>query len=60
LFEDYGITATWIDAGYNIVKQAGDKEGVRQWREMGRQNFTAVLGVPPESVVFTSRGVRYK
>jgi hypothetical protein len=60
LFEDYGITATWIDAGYNIVKQAGDKEGMRQWRQMGRQNFTAVLGAPPESVVITPRGVEYK
>lgn len=60
LFEDYGITATWIDAGYNIVRQAGDKEGVRQWREMARQNFTAILGAPPESVVFTPRGVLYK
>ena len=60
LFEDYGITATWIDAGYNIVKQAGDKEGVRQWREMGRKNFTAVLGAPPESVVIDAGGVKYK
>jgi hypothetical protein len=60
LFEDYGITATWIDAGYNIVKQAGDKEGIRQWREMGRKNFTAILGAPPESVVIDAGGVRYK
>lgn len=60
LFEDYGITATWIDAGYNIVRQAGDKEGVRQWREMGRKNFTAVLGAPLESVVIEAGGVRYK
>jgi len=60
LFEDYGITATWIDAGFNIVREAGDKEGMRQWREMARQNFTAVLGVPPESVVFTAGGVQYK
>ena len=60
LFEDYGITATWIDAGYNIVKQAGDQEGVRQWRKMGRLNFTALLGAPPESVVITASGIRYK
>lgn len=60
LFEDYGITATWIDGGYNVVRQAGDEEGMRQWREMARKNFTAVLGVPPESVVFTAGGVRYK
>ena len=60
LFEDYGITATWIDAGFNIVRAAGDKEGMRQWREMARKNFIAVLGVPPESVVFTARGVLYK
>jgi hypothetical protein len=60
LFEDYGITATWIDAGFNIVKQAGDREGVRQWREMGRKNFTAILGVPPEKVVFKPNGVEYK
>lgn len=60
LFEDYGITATWLDAGFNIVKAAGDKEGMRQWRDMARKNFTAVLGVPPESVVFTAEGVKYK
>lgn len=60
LFEDYGITATWIDAGYNIVKQAGDREAMRQWREMARQNFTGVLGAPPEDVLFTAAGVRYK
>ena len=60
LFEDYGITASWIDGGFNIVKQAGDQEGVRQWREMARQNFAAVLGAPPELVVFTASGVRYK
>jgi hypothetical protein len=60
LFEDYGITATWLDAGFNIVRAAGDKEGMRQWHEMARQNFTAVLGVPPESVVFTAGGVKYK
>ncbi len=60
LFEDYGITATWIDSGYNIVKQAGDKEGVRQWRQMGRQNFMAVLGAPLEKVLITPDGVEYK
>lgn len=60
LFEDYGITATWIDAGFNIVKAAGDQEGMRQWREMARKNFTALLGVPPESVAFTAGGVKYK
>jgi hypothetical protein len=60
LFEDYGITATWIDAGYNIVKQAGDREAMRQWREMARQNFTGVLGAPPEGVLFTAGGVQYK
>ncbi len=60
LFEDYGITATWIDAGFNIVRAAGDKEGMRQWREMARKNFTAVLGVPPESIDFTAGGVKYK
>ena len=60
LFEDYGITATWIDAGYNIVKQAGDKEGVRQWRQMGRQNFMAVLGAPLEKVLITPNGVEYR
>lgn len=60
LFEDYGITATWLDAGYNIVKQAGDKEGVRQWREMGRKNFMAVLGAPLEKVVITPDGVEYR
>src|SRR5215213_2045735 len=60
LFEDYGITATWIDAGFNIVKQAGDREAMRQWQEMARQNFEGVLGAPPEGVVFTARGVRYK
>ena len=60
LFEDYGITATWIDAGYHLVKQAGDKKGLSQFREMGRQNFINLLGVPPEEVVFTAQGVRYK
>jgi hypothetical protein len=60
LFEDYGITATWLDAGFNIVRAAGDIEGMRQWREMARKNFTAVMGVPPESIVFTAGGVKYK
>lgn len=60
LFEDYGITATWIDAGFNIVKAAGDHKGMRQWREMARQNFINILGAPPERVVFTARGVEYK
>jgi hypothetical protein len=60
LFEDYGITATWIDVGYNIVRQAGDVEAMKQWREMARQNFVNVLGAPPERVVFTPRGVEYK
>jgi hypothetical protein len=60
LFEDYGITATWIDAGYNIVKQAGDREAMRQWQEMARQNFAGVLGAPPEGVLFTAGGIQYK
>lgn len=60
LFEDYGITATWLDAGFNIVRAAGDTEGMRQWREMARKNFEGLMGAPPESVVFTSGGVRYK
>ena len=60
LFEDYGITASWIDGGYNIVRQAGDREAMRQWREMARQNFAGLLGAPPEGVVFTAAGVRYK
>jgi hypothetical protein len=60
LFEDYGITATWIDVGYNIVKQADDREAMKQWQEMARQNFVGVLGAPPEEVVFTADGIRYK
>ena len=60
LFEDYGITATWIDAGYNAVKEAGDSVAMRQWREMARKNFEGLMGAPPESVDFTAGGVRYK
>jgi len=60
LFEDYGITATWIDAGYNAVKEAGDQKAMGQWREMARKNFEGLMGAPPESVVFTPDGVRYK
>jgi hypothetical protein len=60
LFEDYGITATWIDAGYNAVKEAGDREAMKQWREMARKNFEGLMGAPLESVVFTPGGVRYK
>lgn len=60
LFEDYGITATWIDAGFHLVKEAGDEKGLSQFREMGRKNFINLLGVPPEEVVFTAQGVRYK
>lgn len=60
LFEDYGITATWIDAGYNAVKEAGDRESMRRWREMARKNFEGLMGAPPESVVFTQGGVRYR
>ena len=60
LFEDYGITATWIDAGYNAVKEAGDHKAMRQWREMARKNFEGLMGAPPESVIFMSGGVWYK
>lgn len=60
MFEDYGITATWIDAGYNAVKGAGDQKAMRQWREMARKNFEGLMGAPIESVVFTHGGVRYK
>lgn len=60
LFEDYGITATWIDAGYNAVREAGDQKAMRQWREMARKNFEGLMGAPIESVVFTAGGVSYR
>jgi hypothetical protein len=60
IFETYGIVAAWIDVGFAIVKQAGDREGMRQWHEMARANFENMLGVPPEKVEFTLNGVEYR
>ena len=60
LFEDYGITATWIDAGYTTVKQSNDQKSMEQWRKMAKQNFVNLLGAPPERVVFTDRGIEYR
>lgn len=60
LFESYGIAATWIDAGYRIVKQKGDQQAMKQWREMARRNFANMLGASPEQVRFTSAGVEYQ
>ncbi|HVF55382.1 MAG TPA: DUF6683 family protein [Pyrinomonadaceae bacterium] len=59
MFESYGIAATWIDAGYHIVKRKNDREGIVQWREMARRNFENMLGAEPEKVRFTNAGVEY-
>lgn len=60
LFESFGITGTWIDVGYNIVKQADDRKAMAQWREMARRNFENMFGVPPERVKFTGNGVEQR
>lgn len=60
MFEGYGITAAWIDIGYQIVKKDGDREGMAQWREMARRNLENMLGAPPEQVRFTDSGVEFK
>lgn len=60
MFEGYGITATWIDVGYQFVKKAGDREGMAQWREMARRNLENMLGDSPERVRFTNSGVDYQ
>jgi hypothetical protein len=60
MFEDFGITGTWIDVGYNIVRQAGDQKAMKQWREMARKNFINLIGTSPERVVFTASGIEYK
>ncbi|HEX7314727.1 MAG TPA: DUF6683 family protein [Pyrinomonadaceae bacterium] len=60
MFEGYGITAAWIDIGYQMVKRDGDREGMTQWREMARRNLENMLGASPEQVRFTDAGVEYK
>jgi hypothetical protein len=60
MFESYAIAATWIDAGFNIVKRKGDLEGMRQWKRMARQNFVNMMGAAPEEVRFTSAGAQYQ
>ncbi|HLM55230.1 MAG TPA: DUF6683 family protein [Pyrinomonadaceae bacterium] len=60
MFETYAIVGAFIDAGFHIVKQAGDREGMRQWHEMARANFENMLGAPPEKVDFTLNGVEYR
>ncbi len=60
MFETYAIVGTLIDAGFNIVKQAGDRDGMRHWHEMARKHFENMLGAPPEKVDFTVNGVEYR
>jgi hypothetical protein len=60
LFEEYGITGGWIDAGSIAVRQTGDRKALERWRAVARQNFINILGAPPERVTFTSRAVEYR
>lgn len=60
MFETFGIIATWIDAGFQTAKRAGDREGMRHWREMARGHLENMLGAPPEQVAFTRNGIIYR
>ncbi|HEV2861538.1 MAG TPA: DUF6683 family protein [Pyrinomonadaceae bacterium] len=60
MFETFGIVATWIDAGFQTAKRAGDREGMRHWRGMARANLENMLGAPPEQVAFTRNGIMYR
>lgn len=60
MFETFGIMGAWTDVGFGVVKQAGDREAMRQWREMARANLENMLGAPPEKLKFTLNGVEYR
>lgn len=60
MFETFGIMGAWTDVGYGMVKQAGDREAMRQWRDMARANLENMLGAPPEQLKFTTNGVEYR
>lgn len=60
MFETFGIVGTWIDAGFQTAKRAGDREGMRHWRGMARANLENMLGAPPENVAFTRNGIMYR
>ncbi|HEY0170856.1 MAG TPA: DUF6683 family protein [Pyrinomonadaceae bacterium] len=60
MFETFGIMGAWTDVGFGLVKQAGDREAMRQWREMARANLENMLGAPPEKLKFTLNGVEYR
>jgi hypothetical protein len=60
LFEGYGIVGSWISLDYDMAKEKGDTQAMGQWREMAQINFENMLGVPPEKVRFTAKGIEYR
>jgi hypothetical protein len=60
MFETFGIMGSVIDAGFLIVKKADDRDGMRYFRELARENLLNMLGAPPEQVKFTLNGIEYR
>jgi hypothetical protein len=47
-------------AGYKNMKQAGDRNGMKEWQDLARQNFETLMAAPPERVVISSSTLEIK
>lgn len=60
MFESYAIVAIMITEGMGDAKAKGDQGKIRHWREMARVNWVNLLGIPPEQVRVTLKGIEYR
>lgn len=56
-YETLIVLAGFVDLGYGTAKQNGDANAAARFREMAGHNLATVLGVPADSIRFTSKGL---
>jgi hypothetical protein len=60
MFESYAIVGILIIQALGRAKEQGDQDAMLHWREMARANWVNLLGIPPEQVRLTLRGIEYR
>ena len=60
MFESFAITGAFLGTGYDLMKQRGDNQTLRDLHQLAQRSIEGMLGTSPEQIRFTANGIEFR
>jgi len=60
LFESFAITGAFLDIGYQLARQRGDRNALAELRQVAEHQLQEMLGAPADRISLTEGGIVFR